>query len=136
MDVKSVGGLRVLVVDDDEMVRNTLRRVLEHDGHRVEEAGNAGDALYMLQGARFDLVITDYDMAGMKGDHLAAAIKAQVPTQPVIMLTAFVEAVGNNPSSMKNLDGLVPKPFQINALREAVAKAWVGKGVRPDSASP
>lgn len=135
MDTKRVDGLRVLLVADEELVRNTLRRVLEHDGHLVEEAGNANDALYMLEGARFDLVITDYDIAGMKGDRLAAAIKAQVPTQTVIMLTPFVEAVVNNPSLMKNLAGLVPKPFRIEALREAVAKALAGKHVRPDPAS-
>lgn len=63
--------LRILAVDEDEMVRETLRRVVEDHGHHVEEASNANDALYMLQGARFDLVITDYDMPGMRGDRLA-----------------------------------------------------------------
>lgn len=128
--------LRILAVDDEDMVRDTLRRIVEHDGHLVEEAGNANDALYMLQGARFDLVITDYEMEGMKGDRLAAAIKGLVPTQPVIMLTAYVEAVGNNPKVMKNLDGLVPKPFQIEALREAVAKALRGREVPSGPRSP
>ena len=121
--------LRVLVVDDDDMVRDTLRRVLEYEGHLVEEAGNGNDALYMLQGARFDLVITDYEMEGIKGDRLAAAIKAQVPAQPVIMLTAYDDAVANNPGQMDYLDGLVPKPFQVEALREAIAKALAGRDV-------
>ena len=89
----------------------------------------------MLQGARFDLVITDYDMAGMRGDRLAASIKAQVPTQPVIMLTAYVEAVRNNPSIMKHLDGVVPKPFGIEALREAIGRALAGKDAPPASAT-
>ena len=121
--------LRVLVVDDDDMVRDTLRRVLEYEGHLVEEAGNGNDALYMLQGARFDLVITDYEMEGIKGDRLAAAIKAQVPAQPVIMLTTYDDAVANNPGQMDYLDGLVPKPFQVEALREAIAKALAGRDV-------
>jgi CheY-like chemotaxis protein len=120
-------GLRILIVDDEDMVRDTLRRILEYDRHLVEEACNASDALYLFQGSRFDLVITDYDMAGMKGDRLAAAIKALAPTQPVIMLTAYAEAVQKNASLMEHLDGVVPKPFGIEALREAVGQALAGR---------
>jgi two-component system, cell cycle sensor histidine kinase and response regulator CckA len=134
MNSKPVPPLRILVVDDEDMVRDTLRRVLEHDSHLVEEAGNANDALYALQDARFDLVITDYDMAGMRGDRLAAAIKALVPAQPIIMLTAYAEKVQDDPSLMKDLDGVVPKPFGIEALREAIGRALAGKDVPPVSA--
>ena len=128
--------LRILVVDDDEMVRNTLKRILQYDRHAVEEAGGANVALDMLKRERFDLVITDYDMPGMKGDALAAAIKSLVPTQPVMMVTAYVETVPNNPSVMKNLDGLVPKPFWLDTLREAIAQAVAGRRQPADSPNP
>jgi CheY-like chemotaxis protein len=128
--------LRILVVDDEDMVRDTLKMLLQFDRHLVEVASSASQALAVFQPGRFDLVITDYEMGDMKGDQLAAAIKALVPTQPVVMVTAYAEAVQHEPSVMKNLDGLVSKPFRVEALREAIAHAAVGKRLPPSSPSP
>jgi CheY-like chemotaxis protein len=115
--------LRILVVDDDDMVRDTLKLILECDRHLVEAASSGSQALAMFQPGKFDLIITDYEMGDMKGDRLAAAIKSLAPPQPVLMVTAHFEAVQNDPSVMKNLAGLVPKPFGIEPLRDAIAHA-------------
>jgi two-component system sensor histidine kinase EvgS len=64
--------LRILVVDDEEMVRDTLKMLLRFDRHTVEAATNPSQALELFQAGKFDLVITDYDMASMRGDQLAA----------------------------------------------------------------
>jgi DNA-binding NtrC family response regulator len=125
--------LRVLVVDDEEMMRNTLKRILEALGYLVEVAGNASNALKALEDSRFDLVITDYDMAGMKGDALAAAIKTRHTTLPVLMVTANLDTMGNNPSAVKNLDGLVTKPFRMETLREAIDRAFASRRLPPGS---
>ena len=129
MDSSACPPVRILVVDDDEMVRETLRLLLEVDHHIVETAGNASQALQMFQPGRFDLVITDYDMRGMKGDQLAAAIKGLAPTEPVLMLTGYGESVQTQPGLLKNLDGVIPKPFRIETLREAIARAFPAKGL-------
>ena len=120
-------GLRILVVDDESTVRDTLSMLLGLDGHVVELARSAAEALDRLTRGTFDLVITDYEMEGMGGDRLAAAIKARAPAQRILMLTAYGELVRNDPNLMKHLDGLVPKPFPIEVLREAIACALAGR---------
>jgi two-component system, chemotaxis family, chemotaxis protein CheY len=121
--------LRVLIVEDDDMVRATLKRLLKAHGYLVEEADNASDALMMFQASRFDLVITDYDMAGMKGDALVAGIKAADATLPVVMITAHPESVP--PSAVEKLNSLVAKPFSIKTLREAIDRALAGTPLPP-----
>jgi CheY-like chemotaxis protein len=125
--------LRILVVNDEDLVRDTLTLLLESDRHLVEAAGNGSEALKIFQRGRFDLVLTDYDMASTKGDRLAAAIKALAPRQPVVMVIAYTEAVENDPSLMKNLDGLVPRPFRIETPREAIARALASQRLPPSS---
>lgn len=129
MDSSACPPVRILVVDDDEMVRETLRLLLQVDQHVVESAGNASQALGLFRPGKFDLVITDYNMAGMKGDQLAAAIKALAPTQPILMLTGYGESFQTQPGLLKNLDGVIPKPFRIETLREAIARALSAKGL-------
>jgi CheY-like chemotaxis protein len=128
--------LRILVVDDEETVRDTLKMLLEFDRHLVEAAGSGHRALEMFQPGKFDLIITDYDMPGMKGDYLAAAIKGVVPAQPVVMVTAYAEAIKNDPSLLRHLDGVVPKPFRIETLRAAIAHAIAGRRPPQSSAGP
>jgi CheY-like chemotaxis protein len=77
----------------------------------------------------------DYDMPGMKGDQLAAAIKALVSTEPVVMVTARSEAVQSDPSHMKHIDRRVPKPFRIETLRAAIDQALAGKRLPPGLAN-
>ena len=77
----------ILVVDDDPAMVKALRRLLRAAGHTGETAVSGGEALIQIKKERFDLVITDYQMPGMNGDELAAAIKALVPIQPVLMVT-------------------------------------------------
>ena len=120
--------LRILVVEDEAMVRDTLRLLLQIDHHVVETADNASQALELFQPGQFDLVITDHNMPGLRGDQLVAAIKTLAPTQSVLMLTAYAEAVQNNPGLLNKLAGLIPKPFRIETLREAIARALAAKG--------
>lgn len=90
--------------------------MLAYDGHSVEVAGSGREALDKYQSLKFDLVITDYSMEGMKGDELARAIKQLDPGRPIILLTAFPPE--NKPRSV---DLVVTKPFYFNTLREALA---------------
>jgi len=82
---------RILVVDDEPFVCDAVKMMLNFDGHVVQTASNAKEALAMFEEGKFDLVITDFAMPIMKGDELAAAIKARCPNQPVVMITAYAE---------------------------------------------
>ena len=70
---------RILVVDDEPLVCDAVKMMLDFDGHLVKTAGNGKEALAIFEQEPFDLVITDFEMPAMKGDELAAAIKARVP---------------------------------------------------------
>ena len=113
---------RILVVDDDELVCDSIRRILELDQHVIETATSGHDALAAIQTGKFDLIIIDYEMPVMKGDQVAASIKAKAPQQPIIMITGHTEALrlaGNFPLTV---DLVINKPFDIQEIREAVRK--------------
>jgi CheY-like chemotaxis protein len=113
---------RLLVVDDEPLVRDAVKMMLELDGHVVETANSGKDALAKLAKGQFDLVITDFEMPIMKGDELAAAIKARVPNQRVVMITAYAEMLEASGKPLTGVDYIISKPFLLENLREAIAK--------------
>ena len=113
---------RILVVDDEPLVCDAVRMMLDFDGHLVRTAGNGKEALAILDKDQFDLVITDFEMPAMKGDELAAAIKARSPKQPVVMITAYAEMLQASGNPLTGVDLVISKPFLLENLREAIAK--------------
>lgn len=94
--------------------------MLEFDGHTVQTAGSASEALSLFEQGQFDVVITDYAMPEMKGDKLALAIKQLRPHQPVIMVTAHVDVLQSSTNPLTGVDLLINKPFMLEDLREAI----------------
>ncbi len=116
--------LRILVVDDEPSVGNTVKMLLKFDGHEVEATHSSKEALGLFKSGRFDLIFTDFTMPGMDGHQLAAAIKAGSPDQPVIMITAHAGSLPRSP----DVDFVIGKPFRLEQLREAIAKVIPGAG--------
>jgi CheY-like chemotaxis protein len=114
---------RILVVDDEPFVCDAVKMMLNFDGHVVETANNGMEALALFDKGKFDLVITDFAMPNMKGDELAAAIKARSPKQPVVMITAYAEMLQSSGTPLKGVDFVISKPFLLENLREAIIKA-------------
>jgi CheY-like chemotaxis protein len=115
--------LRILVVDNDPLVLNSMRTVLEFDGHAVAGAngGQAGLDLFsaaLSGGEPFTLVITDLSMPGMDGIQLAKAVKDLSPTTPVIVVTGW----GAKSLDNANIDYVLGKPLRIQELRAALEK--------------
>jgi CheY-like chemotaxis protein len=113
---------RILVVDDEPLVCDAVKLMLDFDGHDVGTACSGKEALAKLEQSRFDLVITDYEMPGMKGDELAAAIKTRDAQQPVVMITAYAELLQSSGNPLTGVYCLISKPFLLENLREAIAK--------------
>jgi CheY-like chemotaxis protein len=112
-----VCGKRILVVDDEQPVREAIALLLSVDEHVVTEAHNGAVAFGLFAKGKFDLVLTDFEMPVMKGNALAVKIKEIAPEQPILMLTAYPERITpENP-----VDAIVNKPFGLDALRKAVA---------------
>jgi len=110
--------LRILVVDDEPAVGNTVKMLLEIDGHEVETTNSSQEALGLFESGRFDLVFTDFAMPGMNGHQLAAAIKAGAPEQPIVMVTGHAGTLLPSP----DVDLVIGKPFLLEDLREAIAR--------------
>jgi CheY-like chemotaxis protein len=113
---------RILVVDDDPLVADSIRRMLLFDGHQVEVARNGEEALALFARGTFDLTMLHYEMPKMKGDELAAAIKKLASGQPVVMFTGYAEAVLASAHGAAGVDLVLGKPFDLNELRQTLIK--------------
>jgi CheY-like chemotaxis protein len=113
---------RVLLVDDDPLVSDSIRRMLEFDQCRVQTVASGADALALCEKESFDLVIIDYLMPVMKGDTLAVMLKSNFPSLPILMITADAEKQDAAADPPPGVDLLMGKPFQFNELRNVVTK--------------
>jgi CheY-like chemotaxis protein len=107
-----------LVVDDDELVRRMMQRVLEAEGHTVSVAASGTDALHALAASRDTTVlVTDVSMPGMSGPELVERARGLAPGIRVLYVSAFPDGDG----APGDGDGVLAKPFAPQALRDAVA---------------
>ena len=116
--------LRVLVVDDQEVICELIAEYLHGDGHTTAMAYRGDDALELFRTQGFDLVITDQSMPAMNGAQLAGAIKQIAPEVPVILLTGFGDemlALGGNPAEV---DLVLGKPICHADLRQAIFQTF------------
>ncbi len=118
---KIIPVYNILVVDDETTVARAIQMLLEHDGHVVQTVDGGVAALAILEQGKFDLVITDYSMQGMKGDRLVALIKQRWPDQHIIMATAFAPDFNTAGKQTVAADLVFSKPFSLIELRAAVA---------------
>jgi len=122
MNEGAASAKRILVVDDEPFVCDTVKLLLTFDGHEVETALGAKEALEKFSAGKYDLVITDYSMPEMKGDELGVRIKELNPNQPVILITAYAEMLRGDKAPVHGIDCMVSKPFLLEHLREAIVK--------------
>lgn len=112
--------LRLLVVDDEDFVRELLKEILEFDGCNVTLAENGDEALQFFQQGHFDGVFTDVGMPGMSGWELAQAIRQQSEMIPIAVITGWGEAVGSDEQKAAGVDWVVAKPFTADRIGELV----------------
>jgi signal transduction histidine kinase/CheY-like chemotaxis protein len=120
-------SLRILLVDDDARMRNSLRKVLEADGHRVTVAdgGQAGIDTFsaaMARGEPFSVVLADIGMPYVDGGKVAAAIKAASPQTPIALVTGWGQSMRADDVLPLHVDRLLGKPPDITELRGALAE--------------
>ena len=113
--------LRILVVDDQPIIRDVIQEQLLEDGHEVATAEGGVEALEKYQAGRFDLMITDQTMCGMSGEQLAVAVKKLSPAMPVILMTGYGGGTANrNPP--EGIDLILGKPATQVELRRAIVQ--------------
>jgi DNA-binding NtrC family response regulator len=104
---------RILLVDDEPGILQALRIILTGKGYEVETAWSTKEAWGILDQDNFDLVVTDFNMPGMKGDELARLIKERWPKFPVVMLSGSVEILRASGRALPGVDALIGKPFNM-----------------------
>ncbi|HBG05995.1 MAG: Fis family transcriptional regulator [Geobacteraceae bacterium GWC2_58_44] len=114
---------RILVVDDELSMREFLAILLEGEGYRVDQAESAEDALRLMDGERFEMVISDVSMPGLGGIELLARIKAQAPETAVLMITAFTTAEQAVEAMKLGAYDYIAKPFKVEEVKVLVRKA-------------
>ena len=107
---------KILVVDDEEYVRELLRDILENEGCQVVVTDGGHEALALFDVMRFDAVFTDVGLPGMSGWELARAIRERDAQLPLAVITGWGEAVGSNEQKAAQVDWVVAKPFTIDRI--------------------
>ena len=110
--------LRLLVVDDEEAVRELLRDLLESEGCKVFLAPGSREALGLFETHQFDGIFTDIGMPGMSGWELAHAIRQKNETIPIAVVTGWGEAVGSDEQKQARVDWVITKPFRAERIGE------------------
>jgi CheY-like chemotaxis protein len=118
--------LRILVVDDQEIICELIAEYLKGDGHHAVTAVESGEALELFSREGFDLVITDHSMPGMNGLQLAAAMKERVPETKVILLTGFGDEMIGRGEHPGDIDLVIGKPVSAADLRQGIFRAMTG----------
>ncbi|HSB72257.1 MAG TPA: HD domain-containing phosphohydrolase [Candidatus Methylomirabilis sp.] len=107
---------RLLVVDDVEGIRQTLKGSLQLHGYDVVSAASGDEALELLRSQRFDLLLTDHAMPGLTGIELAETMARIHPDMPVVLLTGHNDVELARASLLRGASDFVTKPFNIRDL--------------------
>jgi len=114
---------KILVVDDEKVIRNGCREVLSLEGYEVVLAENGEQGLKMIEEVHFDVVLLDLMMPGISGFDVLSHIKALHPDTSIIVITGYA-TVEHSIEAMKNgAFDFIPKPFSPDQLRVVVSKA-------------
>ena len=114
---------RVLVVDDDEGIRQFAARALASGGYEVETARDGQDALRSIEARPpFDLFIIDVMMPGMRGDELARRLHDRDPATKVLYFTGYADQFFATRPMLRENEVVLVKPVTVRAFLEAVSR--------------
>ena len=118
---------RVLIIDDEEIVRLSCQRILVPEGYEVKSAGSAVEGLAILADGPVDVVLTDLKMPDTDGIEVLKRIKEEWPDTEVIMITGY-QTINTAVQAIKlGAFDYIEKPFVPNDIVEAIEKALTNK---------
>jgi len=113
----------VLVVDDEDLTRKNLERVLSKEGYQVVSSGSGVKALELIKAQEFDLILTDLKMKTVDGMQILMESKARYPDTEVIMITAYATVSTAVQAMKEEAYQYLAKPFQLDEVRKVVREA-------------
>lgn len=123
------GKNRLLVVDDEDLLRSSLVKLLTMEGYSVLSAPDGNEALMLIKDNKFQLIITDLKMPGMSGMELIEEIRKLSPDTKVIILTAHGEWNTYLDALEKGACEYLNKPINKDDLFAAVKRALLGSSI-------
>lgn len=127
LPIAALPPLRILIVDDDPIIIETLRNTLERDGHSVVAADGGQAGIDAFQASLrcdewFAVVITDLGMPYIDGRKVAASVKAASPTTPIVLLTGWGQRLTADNDVPPHVDRVLNKPPRLHELRSVLAE--------------
>jgi len=113
---------KILVADDEEIIRNYVSRALASRGYAVKTAADGAAALELARQEPFDLLICDLKMPELRGEKVVRAIAGLRPGLRVIVITGSVSEVSASVVPGLEVDGFLVKPFGIDEIRSLAGK--------------
>ena len=123
---------KILLVDDDDFVRSTLSRVLEHNDFGVTTASNVKDALKLISTENYDVLLSDLHMPGA-GDGLTviSAMRHANPRAVTLLLSAFPEMTAATEAIVHQADEILVKPVELTSMVDVINKRLRGEPQSP-----
>jgi signal transduction histidine kinase/ActR/RegA family two-component response regulator len=116
LPARGTGTLRILVVDDEDYVRELLSDILTREGCEVALAGEGREALQIFDAQEFDAVFTDVGLPGMSGWELARAVRERDGQLALAVITGWGDTVSPEEQSAAQADWVIPKPFTVERI--------------------
>jgi DNA-binding NtrC family response regulator len=113
---------RILVADDDEVLRNMLLETLESMGYQAVGVENGEEAIEKIQKEEFDLAITDIRMPKLDGLGFLKKCREIKPRLPVVLITGYAQSYTAQTAKYEGADAYLVKPFRIEKIEELVKK--------------
>jgi DNA-binding NtrC family response regulator len=122
-------GLRVLVVEDEWLIRWSINQTLTHAGHVVLEAGDGAAAIRLLSGtsASVDAVLLDFRLPDSNDLTLLACIRQLTPASAVILMTAYGTPDITQGALDLGVNRVMSKPFEMHNLHDVLLEAWAAR---------
>ena len=111
---------RILVVDDDETIRNTVKAILEDEGYIVDLAGTGSEAIQKTEKTSYNIALLDIRLPDMEGVELLKMMKDPVPRTRKIMVTGYPSMQNAIAALNKNADAYLIKPVNVEKLLNTV----------------
>jgi DNA-binding NtrC family response regulator len=116
--------VKILVADDESVMRNMLLRILETEGYKVITVSSASEAMEQLAQDKFDILLSDVAMPGPTGFELLRHAKQNFPDMAVIMMTGYGEAYTVKEALLNGADEYLTKPFKSQEISLIVERAY------------
>ncbi len=114
--------MRLLLVEDDALLRDSLRLFFENEGCRLDVLETAEEAMEVVRRREYDIVITDYRLPGMDGIHLLRALNDSRPRTMRVLLTAYMDEDVLAEAFRVGVHEFIEKPFSSADIEEALSR--------------